>query len=105
MEVLLDHMFLQWGEGVLPTTLLVDKNGLIQVVYLGGTSSEQVLADAAEYGMRPEKPRDRTSFPGRWFFGIRRELGELSQEFRRRGFASEASYYSTIDRFQRNSGR
>jgi hypothetical protein len=105
LEVLLDHMFLQRGEGVLPTTLLVDKNGMVQVVYLGGTSSAQVLADAQDYGMHPEKPRNRTSFPGRWFFGIPRGLGELSAEFRRRGFEQEATFYSTIERFQRESGR
>jgi len=105
LEVLLDHLFSQRGEGVLPTTLLVDKNGMVQVVYLGGTNSAQVLADADDYGMHPERPRNRTSFPGRWFFGVPRGLGELSAQFRRRGFPREASFYSTLERFQRNSGR
>lgn len=105
LEVLLDHIFVRRGEGVLPTTLLIDKNNMVQVVYLGGITPEVLAADVADYGLQPEKPRDRTSFPGRWFFGVLREFGELSTAMGRRGFAPEKSFYATLKRLQERSQR
>ncbi|NRA97024.1 MAG: ASPIC/UnbV domain-containing protein [Planctomycetes bacterium] len=76
---------------VLPTTLLVDDKGAIQVIYLGKTPAKDLIADRSWMGGVP--PHQRSLRGGRWFFSMPRDWGALAAKLRHLGNADDASVY------------
>ena len=102
LEALLDHVAPSSGELALPTSLLVDPGGQIQVLYKGSIDLEQLTRDAraCSTGNAP-----RASFRGLWLFGIPRSLNTLVGSLRERGLVDEANFYATLQRQRQRSGR
>ena len=95
-EVLLQHLIAKSGDTPVPASLLVDKNGMVEVLYLGPVEVDTLIEDAASYGMEPEKVPVRCSYPGRWFYGMPRDWRTLAAAFRTAGLEAHASYYTAL---------
>jgi hypothetical protein len=104
LGTLLGHILLQREETALPVSLLIDRDDLIQVVYLGPVGVDQLLEDAHAYGIDAAGVRPRFSYPGRWFYGMPRNLEALAGAMETAGRGGEAAYYRALLRVQR-SGR
>jgi thiol-disulfide isomerase/thioredoxin len=104
LGVLVGSVLRQREETALPVSLLIDRDDLIQVVYLGPVGVDQLLEDAHAYGVNGAGSRPRFSHPGRWFYGMPRNLEALAAAMAATGRAGEASYYRALLRVQR-SGR
>lgn len=100
-EAILRHVRFLEEDLPLPASFLFDKNGNMQIVYVGPVSAEQLIADAKSYGIRPEAVSQRSPFPGRWYFGMPRDLASLAKDLRARGFEEEARFYEMRDKFER----
>ena len=96
LEVLLDHLIPGQRSTSLPVSLLVDRNGMIEVLYLGPVSAGTLLEDAHAFGMNPEKVAVRSTRPGRWFYGMPRNFAGLRDDFRARGLTAGATYYAAL---------
>ncbi len=82
----------------LPTTLLVDDYGRLQVIYLGPVTVETVRADHQRWVVESTLAARRGPGRGRWYFRTPRSLDALAQELLSRGRQQDASYYLTIER-------
>ncbi|MDP6763673.1 MAG: ASPIC/UnbV domain-containing protein [Planctomycetota bacterium] len=102
--VLLESVLRGRDATALPVSLLIDRDDLIQVVYLGPVGVDRLLEDAHAYGIDGVGARPRSSHPGRWFYGMPRNLGALAAELESAGRGEEAAYYRALLRVQR-SGR
>ena len=100
-EVLLEHLIPRSGDFPVPASLLVDKNGMVEVLYLGPVEVDTLIEDAASYGMEPEKVPVRCSYPGRWFYGMPRDWRTLAAAFRTAGLGAHASYYTALHNMSR----
>ena len=78
-------------ELVLPTTLLVDDAGAIQVIYLGKTSAMELIASRAH--MAKVAPHQRSLRGGRWFFAMPRDWSGLAAQLRHLGHPEDAAIY------------
>ncbi len=96
LDALIGHVLNKPGKMALPTSLLVDKNGQIQIIYLGPVSTKQLLADAATYGQHPEQHHDRSPFPGRWYYGMKRNFRGLAKDLLDRGHRKEAQHFARL---------
>jgi ASPIC and UnbV len=105
LEAILEHTLAQKGESALPTSLFIDKNGWVQVIYLGPVQSDSLLVDAAIYAPGPRGAAHRGSWPGRWFFGVPRDLKDLAARLTERGRAQDARFYELVGRAQQRSPR
>lgn len=101
IRVLLEHLIPKTGDAPVPTSLLVDKHGMIQVMYLGPVSVDQLLSDTDSFGMQPEKVPVRSSHPGRWFYGMPRNLEGLASAMRAAGLTDHAAYYGALHNLTR----
>jgi len=83
----------------LPSSLLIDADNRLQVVYLGPVSSRQLIDDVSTFCRGDVPPDRRALFPGRWGTYITRDpaMGDLAKELDRRGRPIEAQFYR--DRF------
>ncbi|MDA1265680.1 MAG: ASPIC/UnbV domain-containing protein [Planctomycetota bacterium] len=98
IESLLAHTLAQEGHAALPTSLLVDRAGWVQVIYVGPVSPETLLADAAIYAPGPRGADARDGYPGRWFFGVPRDWSDLARHLESRGRTAEARFYRILAR-------
>jgi hypothetical protein len=105
LEVLLGHALDMEGRTPLPTSLLVDRRGWLQVIYLGPVTPDQLQQDVARYGLEPPPGSQRGAWPGRWFFGVPRDLEDLARRLTERGLEPEARFYRTLDRNRRGGDR
>ncbi|NOT01183.1 MAG: redoxin domain-containing protein [Phycisphaerales bacterium] len=96
IDAVLRHLLYKPGETPLPTSLLIDSDGAVQVVYVGPVEMGTLLADVEEYGFKPVPAATRGAYPGRWYFGIRRDFGSLADELRQRGRVDEARFYDAL---------
>lgn len=102
LEAILLHVLdKKQGELKLPTSLLVDERNALQCVYLGPVTLPQLLRDAADYGRNRVKPPFRGANPGRWYFGVPRDLRGLATDLRERGRMQDAGYYVSLDATER----
>ena len=88
----------------LPTSLLVDKTGNIQIVYLGPVSVETLIDDAAAFGRETFPANRRAAWPGRWYYRTPRNLESLANALQAAGLADDAGFYRQLweqDRKQR----
>ncbi|MCK6484979.1 MAG: ASPIC/UnbV domain-containing protein [Phycisphaerae bacterium] len=95
LDAVLKHVRDKEGLVSLPMSLLLDAGGALQVVYIGPVEADTLLTDAARFGAGQTPPHERSSFPGRWYFGVERTLPDLARELQSRGLVDEARFYSS----------
>jgi thiol-disulfide isomerase/thioredoxin len=95
-EILLDHLIATEGTTPLPASLLIDRNGMIEVLYLGTVDVDTLVEDCATYGLAPETIPVRSGYPGRWFYGMPRDLESLGRAFHRAKLSAYGSYYAAL---------
>lgn len=100
LQALLAHVVGRRERTALPATLLVDRRDMIQVVYLGPARVGDLLEDAHAFGPGATDGSVRGSFPGRWFFGVPRDLGGLAGDLRALGRDRGASFYGALHALQ-----
>lgn len=96
LEVLLAHVRGRDEELKLPTSLLVDGRGRLQMIYVGAVSPEMLREDAARLRDPDFGASRRALYPGRWYFQTPRDLAGLARELRRRGADSDAAFYGAL---------
>lgn len=94
LDAVLKHVRDREGLASLPMSLLLDAGGALQVLYIGPVDVETMLSDAARFGAGQTPPHERSSFPGRWYFGVERTLSDLARDLQSRGLRDEARFYS-----------
>ncbi len=98
IEAIIQHVRgLSGGELSLPTGLLIDAKGTVQVVYVGRIELDQLSRDVRDYGLGTVKAAFRGAFPGRWYFKSPRNLAALAAELRKRGRVDDARFYLRLD--------
>ena len=78
-----------------PTSLLIDEYGYLQVLYLGPVNAAQVISDAQLFSLEPG-PRRMAAlpFPGRFLESARpADLARLEAGFNRRGLPRVAAEF------------
>jgi hypothetical protein len=78
----------------LPTSLLLDASGVIQVIYLGKVEPEVILTDVRLWALQRPQGAFRSHRAGRWFFGAPRNWTALASVLKELGFSSSATFYS-----------
>ena len=98
LAALLDCVLVERDDGRLPTSLLFDSGGSLQVVYRGPAGVEGLAADARAYSSPRGGPR--VSYPGFWLFQMRRDTSSLASDLERNGLQREAAFYRAVDRLR-----
>jgi len=93
LDALLDHVLGREGELPLPTSLLVDESGMIQMIYVGPLTVDRLLADLERWVASPVNDSERGLYPGRWYFKTPRDLIGLAAELKRRDLRDDARFY------------
>lgn len=96
LETILQYIRHRPSSAPLPTSLLVDPGGQLQIVYLGPISVEQLIADAQTYGHHQVPFHQRMVYPGRWYSKPMRHLPMLAAELRNRGCVGDAGFYERL---------
>ena len=102
---ILRHVLIRHEDLTLPTSLLVDPKGRLQVIYLGPVQPEVLLADVERFVTAPVQGARRSLYGGRWYFRSPRDLVGLAADLRGRGLKDDARYYLALDRLQQESRR
>lgn len=109
IDALLSHVLGRHDDLLLPTSLLVDPVGQLQLVYLGPLSTERLLDDARRWALSPPIDASRRSlYPGRWYFRTPRDLAGLAADLKTRGREEDARFYESLLRMRsrvRSGGR
>jgi thiol-disulfide isomerase/thioredoxin len=102
LDVLLTHVRHKQRELALPTSLLIDEYGQLQIIYEGPLDIPLLLCDAADYVTTTRPANQRSSFPGRWYFRGKRDWSGLAQSLKERNRTRDARFYlkKTLPRFQ-----
>ena len=103
LDAILLHVLQAHDEVVLPTSFLFDRDGYLQLLYLGPVVPAQLLADSWTYAT-PEvriKGARRSLFEGRWYFRTPRDLRGLASDLRRRGRREDARFYFALQQLER----
>lgn len=82
---------------LLPVALLIDTEGCIEVVYLGGAKVGALVADALRFGRAQAPGPLRSNRAGRWAFEVKRALRPLRDAFVRRELLLDAAFYERLD--------
>ena len=96
LDALLDHILGPTEELPVPTSLLVDASGMIQLLYLGPLTPEQLIDDARRFAVDPPIAARRSLYGGRWFYRSPRDLEGLARELDGRGRAEDAAFYRRL---------
>ncbi|MFT5049717.1 MAG: thiol-disulfide isomerase/thioredoxin [Chlamydiales bacterium] len=99
-EIVLEHVLARADSGALPTGFLIDRFGYLEIVTVGPVDVDQLVRDAATFGAAPERVGLRALFPGRWFFGMPRNLPGLIAELGAHGLEALARFYQLPGRQQ-----
>ncbi len=106
IAAILHHVLRRQGELPLPMSLLVDRQGRLQMIYLGPLGVDPLLADAASYGVSSDVKAERRSlWHGRWYFRTPRALTDLASDLKRRGLREDARFYVALAPFAEEAGR
>ncbi len=96
VDAVLEHLLGTSGELALPTSLLVDPDGDVLMVYLGPVTSRRVAQDLKEHS-KPGTPASRRSlYPGRWYYRTPRNYSGLADALERRGRSADADFYRAL---------
>ena len=98
------HVLIRHEELVLPTSLLVDAKGRLQVIYLGAVDPAILLQDVERWITTPVKGARRSMYGGRWYFRSPRDLVGLAADLRGRGLKDDARFYLALDRLRQVPG-
>ena len=93
IDALLEHVLQQQGELRLPTSLLVDGQGMLQMIYLGPLTADRLLNDLDRWIDSSVPDAERSLFPGRWYFRTPRDLLGLASELKARDLRDDARFY------------
>ncbi len=104
IDAILRHVRDNQADWPLPTSLLLNPHGTVQIIYLGPVRVDQLMRDAKEYGLASPPLHLRGSLPGRWYFRTPRNLPALARDLRERGLGNEARFYAILDRAVRPQG-
>jgi thiol-disulfide isomerase/thioredoxin len=102
IDALLEHVLQREGEVQLPTSLLVDRQGLLQLIYIGPLNADRLLADHARWIDSPVNGAERGIFPGRWYFRTPRDLLALATELKARELREDARFYLALAHLARS---
>ncbi len=96
IEVLVGHVTGQTTELPIPTNLLIDAQGNLQMLYLGPVFPDRFLSDA-EAALDPSVNAARRSlYPGRWYYRIPRDYDGLSRRLEGLGLLDAARFYDVL---------
>ncbi|MFQ5501233.1 MAG: ASPIC/UnbV domain-containing protein [Phycisphaerae bacterium] len=98
IDAILRHARDNQADWPLPTSLLLNPHGTVQIIYLGPIGVDRLMSDTREYGLSSPPLHLRASFPGRWYFRTPRNLPALARDLRERGLGDEARFYAILDR-------
>jgi peroxiredoxin len=101
IQAIVKHVLDKTGEPGIPLSMLIDRNGSLQILYVGPVSAEQLIKDTALFGMKPDGRLQRSSFPGRWYYGTSRDLKGLAMDLFHRVRHADARFYAEVFRRQR----
>lgn len=93
LEAIIGHVREDRTEIPIPLSLLVDRHGVLQIIYVGPVQVEQLLADAAAYGMHPEQSHPRSGHTGIWYYRSNRNYNSLAKELKKAGRIDCADFY------------
>jgi len=93
VQVLLEHLLRQPGGLSLPTSLLVDPHGTLQMIYLGPLDVDGLSEDLERWTRTPVPGAQRSLYPGRWYFRTPRDLLGLATALKERGLRDDARFY------------
>lgn len=93
LRLLLKHVLAHTDEGALPTGLLIDKYGYVELLVVGPADVGTLLEDLDTFGER-QGIEVRAPYPGRWFYGVPRDLSGFAGELAREGCVGAASFYT-----------
>lgn len=95
IEAIILHVRERRSAWPLPTSLLVDAEGRLQVIYLGSIDPNQLIEDVTTFCKGDVHPDKRTGFPGRWGTYLNRTLATeaLAVELQSRGRFADAHFY------------
>jgi tetratricopeptide (TPR) repeat protein/peroxiredoxin len=98
LELLRGELYANVTPFPVPTSLLIDGQGRLIIVYLGPLSVDQLLRDLPELSASDERLRQLgEAFSGRWFTPPKPVLlAPLAQAFDAEGFAQDAQYYRAL---------
>jgi len=103
LDALLRHILGRHGELTLPTSLLIDAQGRIQLVYLGPVEAERLVEDMR--WLDPSvKPWLRSRWAGRWYARTPRDYEGLAAELRKLGRSEDAAFYDRMSLRSRTGG-
>jgi len=80
----------------LPMSWLTDRDGNLQIVYVGPVNVASLSKDLGRLAGETAKSTVRSQFPGRWYFRIGRDFNELAGDLADRGRAEDAAYYRAL---------
>jgi alkyl hydroperoxide reductase subunit AhpC len=94
IDAILRHVLRRHDELTLPTSLLIDREGKLQMIYLGPLTAERLVADATRFALSGDVEASRRSLShGRWYFRAPRPLIDLADDLKNRGLAEDARFY------------
>jgi hypothetical protein len=64
---------------------------------MGPVDLEALPVDVATYGLEPQTIGVRCNYPGRWYYGMPRNLKSLGESFRKGGLEAPAAFYTALD--------
>ncbi|MCP3980254.1 MAG: redoxin domain-containing protein [bacterium] len=101
LQALLAHVLGQDSEIAVPTSLLMDRDGTLQMIYVGPLTAAGLLEDARRYALSRVKGSARSLFDGRWYFRSPRDLAGLARDLRARGRLADAVFYENLSRSEK----
>ena len=93
VEVILDHLLFRQGKMTLPTSLIFNPKGDLQVVHVGGSTAKRLLQDAQEYAVTLKLGAFRSFYPGRWYYRTPRDLEGLAKALDEASQKADAAFY------------
>ena len=93
VRVVLEYVLQQPGELSLPTSLLVDPHGSLQMIYLGPLNIAGLAEDLERWARTPVPGATRSLYPGRWYFRTPRNLLGLATALKERDLREDARFY------------
>jgi thiol-disulfide isomerase/thioredoxin len=104
-DAVLQHVIGRARVMALPTSLLVDAQGSLQLIYVGPLTVDRLLEDAKRWAGKPVPAAERSLHPGRWYFRTPRDLMGLAHELKRRGLREDARFYLSVGQLRRIEDR
>ena len=93
VDAILRHVLGRHDELKLPTSLLVDASGRLQVVYVGTLDPDRLIADTNEFVRGSMKLARRSRYAGRWYYRTPRNIDGLAQALKDEGRNEDALFF------------